>query len=65
MTDDSSARQLADVYPDEFTLGVLPGDLAPYNCDHDSDLCYCVHDWRINWGNLPKKTSARAIYVTG
>ena len=44
----------------------LEFDVKPYNCDHDADppICVCVHDWRINWGNLPKKTGRRATYVS-
>lgn len=52
-------------YPPGFILAVKPEGVAPYNCDHDADppVCECVHDWRINWGNLPKKTAAKATYI--
>lgn len=59
--------QAASVYPTSFTKAVLPDEVAPYLCEHDANpsICQCVHDWRINWGNLPKKTGQRATYLTG
>lgn len=59
--------QPATIYEPEFTGAVLPVDVAPYLCDHDAvvPVCVCVHDWRINWGNVPKKTGQRATYLTG
>jgi hypothetical protein len=59
--------QPADEYESDFVDAVLPKDVAPYVCDHDADppLCVCVHDWRINWGNLPKRQASRATYLTG
>lgn len=61
----SSEMQLASTYPDDYPASI-PGDVAPYKCDHDADppICVCVHDWRVNWGNLPKKTGRRATYVS-
>lgn len=60
---ESSDRQEPGQYPDGYPA-VRPEDVAPYGCDHDSGVCFCVHDWRITWGNLPKRTKARATYVT-
>jgi hypothetical protein len=59
--------QEADEYPVYFESAVLPADLAPSLCDHDANAptCFCVHDWRISWGNLPKKTGRIATYVSG
>lgn len=59
--------QPASEYETDFTDAVLPAGVAPYLCDHDADpvVCLCVHDWRIVWGNLPKKTGQRATYLTG
>jgi len=59
--------QVADTYEVGFTGAVLPEDIKPYLCDHDAvpPVCICVHDWRINWGNVPKKTGRRATYLTG
>lgn len=59
--------QPAGVYEGDFTGAVRPVDVAPYACDHDADpaVCICVHDWRISWGNLPKRTGRKATYVTG
>lgn len=61
--DGNSDRQPPGPYPDEYPA-VRPEDVKPYNCDHDAGLCRCVHDWRIEWGNLPKKVASRPIYVT-
>jgi hypothetical protein len=59
--------QPAAPYDPSFGEAVLPEDVAPYLCEHDEDppVCVCVHDWRINWGNLPKRTGRRATYLTG
>ena len=59
--------QPADEYDPEFTEAVLPQSIKPYMCDHDGEppICVCVHDWRINWGNMPKVQNARATYLTG
>lgn len=58
----SSDKQPAGPYPPGYPA-VRPEDVAPYNCDHDSDVCVCVHDWRIEWGNLAKKTQPKATYI--
>jgi hypothetical protein len=60
---ESSNRQGPGPYPADYPA-VRPEDVAPYNCDHDSGFCVCVHDWRINWGNIPKRNKSRATYVT-
>lgn len=62
---ESSEKQGPGPYPVEYPA-VRPEDIAPYNCDHDADppICVCVHDWRINWGNEPKKTGRRATFVS-
>jgi hypothetical protein len=57
-------HQVAAPYPADFLLAVKPDEVAPYNCDHDEVICECVHDWRIHWGNVPRKTAARATYLT-
>ena len=61
---ESSQRQGPGPYPVDYPAA-RPENVAPYNCDHDADppICICVHDWRINWGNLPKKTAAKATYI--
>lgn len=59
--------QPADEYEPDFTKAVLPSDVAPYLCDHETDtaVCKCVHDWRIHWGNKAKVQDTRATYLTG
>lgn len=61
----SSRRQGPGPYPVGYPAA-RPEDVKPYNCDHEADppICICVHDWRIEWGNLPKRTQNRATYVT-
>lgn len=38
---------------------IIVGDLIvdPKLCDHDADppVCFCIHDWRIHWGNVKKQ----------
>lgn len=40
---------------------VVVGDrvVDPLKCDHESDppVCQCIHDWRIDWGNVPKQAT--------
>ena len=61
---ESSKRQGPGPYPEDYPA-VRHEDIAPYNCDHDADtpICVCVHDWRITWGNQPKRTQPRATYI--
>lgn len=61
----SSRRQPIGAYPSG-TRAVRPEDIAPYDCDHDADppVCVCVHDWRIHWGNPPRKVKGRNVFVT-
>lgn len=57
-------RQRAGSYPETFTLAVLPGDIDPFACVHADDVCQCAHDWRIHWGNKPKVSRRRNVFVT-
>ncbi|AUV61978.1 head-tail connector protein [Mycobacterium phage SWU2] len=50
----ASDRQPPGPYPDEFTKAVRPEHVDPLKCDHEVGICFCVHDWRIDWGNVPK-----------
>ncbi len=59
---ESSERQGPGPYPVDYPA-VRPEDIAPYDCDHDAGVCVCVHDWRIHWGNPPKRTATRATYI--
>lgn len=51
--------QPAGEYPVDFELAVLPPDVSTALCQHEVDpsVCGCVHDWRITWGNVPKRSS--------
>jgi hypothetical protein len=64
MSYDPSDAQPPGPYPEEYPAA-RPEDVAPYRCDHEVPFCRCAHDWRIHWGNLPKRTQAKATYVTG
>ena len=58
--------QVADYYPPAFNLAVQPKEVDPNECDHEATnpVCHCVHDWRINWGNVAKVGQKRSLYVT-
>lgn len=53
-------------YPPNFILAVKPEAVNANNCQHDADppICYCAHDWRINWGNVERKPKATVRFVT-
>ncbi|AMQ66757.1 hypothetical protein SEA_SHAM4_19 [Mycobacterium phage Sham4] len=44
------------VYPPG-TPAVTPDVVNAHQCDHDATppVCRCVHDWRIEWGNVERK----------
>lgn len=46
------------IYPQD-TPAVTPDEVNAHNCDHEADppICYCVHDWRIEWSNVKRKTA--------
>jgi hypothetical protein len=52
-------------YPPGFTVAVTPDQVNAFNCDHEADppVCNCVHDWRIEWGNVRRKTAASRTAV--
>ncbi|ASR86128.1 head-to-tail connector protein [Mycobacterium phage BobSwaget] len=53
-------------YPSTFLLAVPPGEVTTAGCDHEADppVCTCVHDWRIEWQNMPKRAARRNLFVT-
>jgi hypothetical protein len=57
--------QPAAPYPPNFILAVQPGDVDVSLCEHESDdpVCFCVHDWRINWGNVSREPKPKATYI--
>ncbi|AYD87050.1 hypothetical protein SEA_NICOLETERA_23 [Mycobacterium phage NicoleTera] len=52
------------IYPAD-TPAVTPDEVDKSLCDHDADppICYCVHDWRINWGNVSRAPKPKATYI--
>ena len=62
----ANAKQPKAPYPTGFLLAVKPEEVTIASCDHDADppVCHCVHDWRIEWANMPKRTQLRSKYVT-
>ena len=55
----ASDRHRAPIVYPAGTPAVTPDEVNAFNCDHEADppICYCVHDWRINWGNTEQKTA--------
>ena len=53
-------------YPSTFILAVKPDEVTTAGCAHEADppVCTCVHDWRIEWQNMTKRSVSRAVYVT-
>lgn len=39
----------------------------PNLCDHEADppVCQCHHDWRVEWGNVPKQPRTQPNLQTG
>lgn len=62
----ANARQRKAPYPTGFLLAVKPGEVNANYCTHEADspFCSCVHDWRITWGNVERKTKQASRYVT-
>ncbi|KRD08573.1 hypothetical protein ASE48_08380 [Mycobacterium sp. Root265] len=56
---DGAEHQEADPYPLDFALAVKPGEVTTALCEHEEDpaACGCVHDWRIFWGNVEKRST--------
>ncbi|ARQ94666.1 hypothetical protein MHAS_01157 [Mycolicibacterium hassiacum DSM 44199] len=52
----SDAHRAPIIYPPGFLVATTPDRVNAYDCDHDIGLCRCVHDWRIEWGNVKKAT---------
>lgn len=52
-------------YPDG-TSAVLPPEVNHNDCDHQADppVVRCVHDWRIHWGNMNRRPTGQATFVT-
>ncbi|AEJ94505.1 hypothetical protein PBI_ACHEBE_18 [Mycobacterium phage Achebe] len=54
MSADPSDRHPPIPYPIDFGLAVRPEHVDVSKCDHEFGVCFCVHDWRIHWGNLDR-----------
>ncbi|QXO13296.1 hypothetical protein SEA_TROOPER_19 [Mycobacterium phage Trooper] len=50
-------------YPPNFILAVTPDQVDVSQCDHEIGVCFCVHDWRIEWGNVSRAAKPRATYI--
>ncbi|UJD21115.1 hypothetical protein SEA_SORORFAGO_18 [Mycobacterium phage SororFago] len=46
-------------YPVDFEGAVKPPEVTTYGCDHEANppVCTCVHDWRIEWSNVPQRAT--------
>ncbi|AGK87949.1 head-tail connector protein [Mycobacterium phage Severus] len=49
----ASDRQPPAPYPPD-APAVRPENVDVEKCDHEFGVCYCVHDWRIHWGNVER-----------
>lgn len=58
--------QRAAPYPSTFLWAVKPGEVDWNLCDHEADphVCYCAHDWRIEWGNVNRAPQDQSLFVT-
>ncbi|ABE67340.1 hypothetical protein PBI_CHE12_21 [Mycobacterium phage Che12] len=61
----SDAHRAPIVYPPNFLVAVTPDQVDFQLCDHDADppVCVCVHDWRIEWGNVSRQPKPKATYI--
>lgn len=55
---DGDQYQPYEPYPVGFNLAVEPGEVTTALCQHEStpNKCGCVHDWRVHWGNVGRKS---------
>jgi hypothetical protein len=62
---DGAEYQPKGNYPPTFLLAVPPGEVTTAFCEHEADppVCNCVHDWRINWGNVERRNTARSAVL--
>ncbi|WXX09730.1 head-tail connector protein [Mycobacterium phage MS619] len=51
-------------YP-PLTPAVTPDEVDNSLCDHRADppICVCVHDWRIEWGNVSRAPKPKATFI--
>lgn len=60
MTDGAEYQKKAP-YPSMYRIAVKPEEVDANFCIHDANppVCNCVHDWRIEFGNVKKKAPPR------
>ncbi|QFG12518.1 hypothetical protein PBI_TOAKA_18 [Mycobacterium phage Toaka] len=51
-------------YPPGYVEATLPEDVDKDLCDHDQGICRCVHDWRIEWGNVSRGYKPKATFIS-
>ncbi|QTF81443.1 hypothetical protein SEA_TARSUSIV_19 [Mycobacterium phage TarsusIV] len=61
----SDAQRAPIIYPSGFIVAVTPDQVDNSRCEHEADppVCYCVHDWRIEFGNVSRAAKPRATYI--
>ncbi|QDP44605.1 hypothetical protein SEA_NOTHINGSPECIAL_21 [Mycobacterium phage NothingSpecial] len=61
----SDAHRAPIRYPLGWTQAVTPDQVDNSLCDHEADppVCFCVHDWRIEWGNVSRAPKPKATYI--
>ncbi|AOZ61260.1 hypothetical protein SEA_DARTHPHADER_20 [Mycobacterium phage DarthPhader] len=59
------AHRAPIIYP-AGTQAVTPDQVDNSLCEHEAipPVCFCVHDWRIEWGNVSRAPKPKATYVT-
>ncbi|QGJ88771.1 hypothetical protein SEA_YECEY3_19 [Mycobacterium phage Yecey3] len=61
----SDVQRAPIIYPSGFIVATTPDLVDNTLCDHEADppVCNCVHDWRIEWGNVSRAPKTRATYI--
>ncbi|QFG11533.1 hypothetical protein PBI_BOGOSYJAY_20 [Mycobacterium phage BogosyJay] len=61
----SDAQRAPINYPPNFIVATLPQNVDKDLCDHEADppVCRCVHDWRIEWGNVSRGYKPKATFI--
>lgn len=61
----SDAQRAPINYPPGFLVAVTPDLVDNSLCDHEAEppICFCVHDWRIEFGNVSRAQKPKATYI--
>lgn len=61
----SPAYRAPIIYPAGPIIAVTPDEVDQSLCDHSAKppVCFCIHDWRIEWGNVSRAPKPKATFV--